>query len=53
MYVGDSTYDIDAGNGAGCTTCAVLWGVFPRTSLEKSNPDFIISKPSELLDLVK
>lgn len=24
MYVGDSTYDIDAGNGAGCTTCAVL-----------------------------
>ena len=24
MYVGDSKYDIQAGNGAGCKTCAVL-----------------------------
>ncbi len=49
MYVGDSTFDIESGNGAGCVTCAVLWGVFPREKLESVNPTYIISKPAELL----
>lgn len=53
MYVGDSIYDINAGNGAGCITCAVLWGVAPQNVLETANPDFIISKPEELLSLLK
>lgn len=52
MYVGDSIYDIQAGNGAGCVTCAVLWGVFPKEILESANPDYIISKPKELLNII-
>ena len=52
LYVGDSTYDLKAGNGAGCKTCAVLWGVFPREPLAAENPDYIISKPSELLEIL-
>lgn len=48
LYVGDSQYDIDSGNGAGCDTCAVTWGVSPREILLEHNPTYIIDKPSEL-----
>lgn len=37
-YVGDSPYDIQAGNAAGCMTVAALWGMFPRQALESENP---------------
>lgn len=37
-YVGDSPYDIAAGNAAGCVTVAVLWGMFSRESLEVEHP---------------
>lgn len=38
MYVGDSPYDIQAGNAAGCTTVAALWGMFPREVLQADHP---------------
>lgn len=39
MYVGDSPYDIQAGNAAGCTTVAALWGMFPQAMLAAEAPD--------------
>ena len=40
MYVGDSPFDIAAGNGAGCVTVAALWGMFDRADLEPEQPDW-------------
>lgn len=53
IYVGDSIYDLQAGNAAGCETCGVLWGVSDRETLASENPNYIISDPSELLEIVK
>ena len=52
LYVGDSQYDLDSGNGAGCDTCAVTWGVFEREILIEHNPTYIIDKPCELTRFV-
>ena len=52
LYVGDSPFDIHAGNGAGCTTVAVLWGMFPRDELAAENPDHYVGTFDELVDLV-
>ncbi len=38
MYVGDSPYDIQAGNAAGCTTVAALWGMFSADALAAEHP---------------
>lgn len=41
MYVGDSPFDIQAGNGAGCATAAALWGMFPKPVLLAERPDYV------------
>jgi pyrophosphatase PpaX len=51
-YIGDSPFDLQAGYAAGCYTVAVNWGLFPETELRQENPDRLISKPKELLDLL-
>ena len=53
MYVGDSPFDIQAGNAAGCTTVAVLWGMFSEADLAAEHPDIVISKPSQLSELIR
>ena len=40
-YVGDSEFDIRAGNAAGTTTIAVLWGMASRATLEGEHPDVV------------
>ena len=51
LYVGDSPYDIQAGNAAGCTTVAALWGMFSREVLLAENPSIELSQFSDLLNL--
>lgn len=41
LYVGDSPFDMQAGNGAGCATAAALWGMFPQAVLEAERPTFV------------
>ena len=53
LYVGDSPYDIQAGNAAGCPTVAVLWGMFSRDVLEKQRPTFTITRFDELYELAE
>lgn len=50
-YVGDSPFDIKAGNAAGCMTVAVLWGMFSREDLQAEKPDCFCESFSELVDL--
>lgn len=40
VYVGDSPFDMQAGNGAGCVTVAATWGMFPADVLAAENPAF-------------
>ncbi|MEG0070668.1 MAG: HAD-IA family hydrolase [Raoultibacter sp.] len=43
IYVGDSPFDMQAGNGAGCFTVAALWGMFPEAVLRAETPNAVCS----------
>ncbi len=48
LYVGDSPFDIQAGNAAGCATAAALWGMFPREALVVERPTLTCDSLTEL-----
>ena len=48
LYVGDSPFDIQAGNAAGCPTAAALWGMFPREALVAERPSFVCADGIEV-----
>lgn len=52
LFLGDSPHDIRAGNAAGVTTVAALWGPFARHTLEAASPRFLIEHIRELPSLV-
>jgi pyrophosphatase PpaX len=47
-FVGDSVYDIEAGNAAGVTTVAALWGPFAREDLAASRPTYFLDRIADL-----
>jgi len=47
-YVGDSPFDIQAGQRAGMATIAVTWGFFGRDDLEAVGPDIVCETAAEL-----
>ena len=53
LYVGDSPYDIQAGNAAGCPTVAALWGMFPADVLAAEHPTYTVRTFAELEALVE
>lgn len=52
VYVGDSPFDMQAGNGAGCRTAAVLWGMFGEERLRAENPGCVCSTFDELVERI-
>jgi pyrophosphatase PpaX len=53
VYVGDSPFDIRAGNAAGVYTIAVGWGgIHPDERLLAEEPDALVQHPEEILGLV-
>lgn len=52
LFLGDSPHDIAAGNAAGVTSVAALWGPFPRTVLTEAFPDHLLEHIRELPALV-
>jgi pyrophosphatase PpaX len=52
VFVGDSIYDIAAGNAAGVASIAALWGPFTRTDLEPSQPRHYLDTISGLPGLL-
>ncbi len=53
VYVGDSPFDIQAGNAAGVMTIAVGWGgIHPDERLLAAEPDALVHDPGEILGLV-
>ncbi|MEF9925452.1 MAG: HAD family hydrolase [Raoultibacter sp.] len=53
VYVGDSPFDMQAGNGAGCFTIAALWGMFPEEVLRAQTPDAVCAHFEEILEVVR
>ena len=51
-YVGDSPFDIAAGNAAGCYTVAVTWGMFAEDVLREQQPDAMCHTFGELASLL-
>ena len=52
LFLGDSPHDIAAGNAAGVTSVAALWGPFPRTVLEEASPTYLLEHIRELPALI-
>ena len=53
LYVGDSDCDMLTGKNAGMLTVGVNWGFREEALLWKCGADHVISKPEELLCLLK
>lgn len=51
VYIGDSPFDIRAGQAAGMATAAVGWGMFPAVRLKELEPDFFFDRPADILRL--
>lgn len=51
--IGDETRDVEAAKKARITSIAVDWGFNGSEILKKQNPDHLISKPSDLLNIIK
>ena len=52
VFVGDSVHDMMAGNAAGVTTVAALWGAFSRADMEPGEPNHWLTTISELPSLL-
>lgn len=52
VFVGDSPYDIVAGNRAGVTTIAVSWGMASLEDLKEHSPGYLVTTREELLELI-
>lgn len=53
IFVGDSDTDILTAKNAGLKSVGVLWGFRNREILEKTQADFVISSPEEIIAIVK
>ncbi len=51
-YVGDTKGDMLEAKKAGVKSIGVSWGVHSREHLKEANPDFIASKPEDLLNIL-
>ena len=53
ISLGDQKNDIIASNSANVLSVACLWGALNLDELKKSNPNFIINEPVEIIDIIK
>ncbi len=52
VYVGDEVRDIDAAKKTGIKVIAVGWGFNSPQALAAQNPDFLIERPQELIEIM-
>jgi len=50
LVVGDTTFDIEMGNSAGCFSCAVTYGNHDEETLRSVHPSFVIHDFRQLCD---
>ncbi len=49
LYVGDTTGDVKEAKQAKVKTMAVAWGFHGRAALKNQNPNYIVSRPNQIL----
>lgn len=52
VYVGDSDVDVYTGHNSGLSVCGCLWGFRGKAELSSAGADFLLEKPSDLLDII-
>ena len=52
VYVGDEIRDIDAAKKTGIKVIAVGWGFNSQEALAAQNPNFLIKRPQELIEII-
>lgn len=52
LYLGDSGVDMQTAKNANIIGCGVSWGFRPIEELQKFNPNHIINKPDEILQII-
>lgn len=52
LMIGDTTFDIEMGNNAGCRTIAVTWGNHDRKTLAEARPTHMVDTPEEIIALL-
>jgi phosphoglycolate phosphatase len=52
LMIGDTERDLHAGRAAGMKTCGVSWGVMGHDGLRPHQPDYLITRFEQLLELV-
>lgn len=52
-FIGDSDVDVKTGKNSGMTSVACSWGFRSREQLEACEPDHLIDRPEELLEIFK
>ena len=52
LYIGDETRDVRAAKKAKLPVAAVTWGFNSKEVLMREKPDYLLSSPRELLDLL-
>lgn len=52
VFIGDTNVDISTGKNAGMKTIGVLWGFRDYAELSEAGADYIVEKPSEILDII-
>ncbi|MCM1313201.1 MAG: HAD family hydrolase [Bacteroides sp.] len=53
IVVGDTSFDIEMGKGAGCATCGVTYGNHSRERLEAAGADFVVDDFAGILEIVR
>ena len=53
IYVGDETRDIEAAKKSKVRVIAVSWGFNSKEVLAEQKPDFLIDRPSELIEVIQ
>lgn len=53
IMVGDSNFDLICGRDTGCKTCGVTYTEMDIEKLKEVNPDYFITSPKEILELVE
>ena len=52
-YIGDETRDVRAAKDAGLKMISVTWGIGMEPILKRFQPDYIIDRPQELLEILE
>jgi len=52
IYIGDEQRDVEACKKIGIKVISVLWGFDSLELLQKAKPDFIVSNPKEIADII-